>query len=184
MGKRTIAEPDIDRFQNEVQGKPDERKENFRVEHHQGEHDPAEGEERSGCSFIRTNYQPTLREAFEEVKTGEEFRASKHGGNHGRKTQCCPKHILQGCEYLSADVGPVLGAEVEQFEDPPHGGRDEEQADIFARTAREQGYVGAPDDQPIHAETVSQPQRKEAPMRARTRQRPIENPEEDDEAGP
>ena len=87
----------------------------------------------------------------------EEFRASKYGGNYSRETHRCPKHILQRCKYFSADVNPVLRAEVEQFEDPPHGRRDEEQADIFSQAAREQGCAGAPVDQAVDCEAIAQP---------------------------
>ncbi len=107
-------------------------------------------------------------DAFDKVKAGEEFCASKHGGDDGRETQCRQKSILKGSKYLSADVSPILCADVEQFEDPPDRRRDEEQADIFSPTACEQGCASAPKDQPVDAETVTQPEWKESPMRART----------------
>jgi hypothetical protein len=91
---------------------------------------------------------------------------------------------LKGCEDISTDVYPVLCAQVEQFEDPPHRRGDQEQANIFSPVSREQGCARSPKDQAIHGETVTQPQREEAPMSARPRQDPIENPKDKHENQP
>lgn len=137
LGERTIPKPEVDRFENKVEGQPDKAEEKLRKDQKQCEHDPAQSEERDGCFFICTNDEASAK-SFDEAETGEEFRTPKHRRDDRGETQRRPKEISKGRKDLCADVRPVLGAEIEQFEDPPHRRRDEEQTDVFARTTREQ----------------------------------------------
>ena len=55
-GEGTVAHPDVDRLENEIHGKPDEREKSLRPDQHQGEHDPACEEEQKGCPFVRADF--------------------------------------------------------------------------------------------------------------------------------
>ena len=74
-----------------------------------------------------------------------------------------------------------MGAKVEQLEDPPDRGRNEEESHVLTPAAREQRRARAPINQPIHEEAVAQPHREKAPVGARTRQHPVERPENGDQ---
>ena len=144
IAQRAIPQPDIDRLKDEVERKPDEWEEYLWPGQHQRQHDPAKDEEDSRCPFIGSKHGAGF-EAFDKVKTGEEFRAPEYRRDNSHKAQRCPKGILQGREDFGTGIGPVLGAQVEQFEQPPHRRGDQEQADIFAPSARQQGSACAPE---------------------------------------
>ena len=71
-------------------------------------------------------------------------------------------------------------AKVEQLEKPPDRRRYEKQSKIAARASSEERRTRSPPYQPVDCETVPQPEREESPMSTRTRERPIENPENED----
>ena len=156
FGERAISEPDIDRFQNKVERNPNEEEEDSRPDQHQGDHDPAEGEEEQSRSFIGADAR-SAPEALYKVKAGEEFRTAKHRRNDRCKAQGRPKCVFEGSEDLGANISPILGADVEQLEDPPDRRRDHKQPYVFTWTTSEQRCPRAPDDEPVEGETISQP---------------------------
>ena len=149
VGEGAVADPDVDGFQNKVERDPDEGEEYVWPGEHQAKHDPASYEKEQGCSLVSADHRSGLH-AFDKVEACEEFRAPKYRGNDRREAQRGPEGIFERREHFGARVGPVLGAEIEQLEDPPDRGRGQEQANIFRRAALEQGSPGPPVHQPVN----------------------------------
>ena len=85
-----------------------------------------------------------------------------------------------GEEFLAV-VPPVLGAEVDEFEQPPAPGGEEEEPEVGAPTAGGERGAFAGVYQPINQQAVADPQAGEAPMGAQAFEAPVERPEEGDE---
>ena len=118
------------------EGKPDKKKKYAGPDQHQSQHYPAHKKEAKRGSLVCTDHRSAL-EALHKVKTGEEFRASKNSRDDRSEAQGRPENIFKWRKQFSADIRPILGADIEQFEDPPNRRRNKEQPHIFAQTTRE-----------------------------------------------
>ena len=172
-----MTQPDVDRLENEIHRNPDKRKEEQRPVQKKREHDPTEDEKTGSGPFISADDESAF-EVPHKIKARHQFCTAKNRGDHGCETERRPKGIFQSRELLGAKVNPILGSKVQNLEQPPDWCGNEEQANVFGQTALEQGHSRASKDQPIDRQAVSQPQRKESPMRARTGQGPVEDPED------
>jgi len=173
--KRRIAEPDVDRLEDEVDRDPHEREEEQRPEQHEGQHDPA-GDKKDPRGNPVPADDRAAPHVFDKVEAGKEFRTAKHGRDHGRKAQCCPERVRKRLKGFRADVDPVERAQVEQLKQPPDRGRDEKQADIFPRAAGEQGCACPVKNKRIDQQTITQPSWEEAPMRSQACEKPVQRP--------
>ncbi|MFM1944992.1 MAG: hypothetical protein RI897_3974 [Verrucomicrobiota bacterium] len=178
MEERVAVEEDIEGFEQEEHGAPDQRVTGLGPEEGCGEHESADGEEGNG-ERAGGGDAGAVAEAMHPGCGADEFSGAEDGGHNGGEGDGAEDEVSEGAEDLGTGVFPVSGAEVNEFEEPPGGSRGEEEPGEAGSGSGEDGGAGAGGGEGIDHEGVTKPEGKEEKGgRAEVgRQEPVERPE-------
>ena len=169
------ADACVDRFEDKEDGEPDEGEEAVGLPEEERQHRPSRGEEDSEGAACRGDALPTLQPPHRGERRYELGRA-EYGGHHGGKIDRCMDEVIEVREVFPAVVEPVLGSPVDQLEEPPGRRREEKEAQEFQAAPREERRAGSPEDQAVHRDGISRPEREEEDMGPEAGQGPVCDP--------
>ena len=147
--QRAIPQPNVERFEDEVDRNPQKGKEIVWEKQQQNQHSPACDEEGKQRLSIGRDL-PAIAQIGDPLEGARQLRSAEDRGHDGRKTERRQGEILKVAEELSAIIKPVLRPPVERFKKPPTRHRDQEKRRVGFGIARQHRIAFAQNNEGIH----------------------------------